>query len=117
VANPQEAGPPLDTANVTPMDGGTAQTRQIVEAVKASVSELRQDVRDIKEYRYTDLWRQIGAFAAGIVFVVSAMVAAYLRLDDKLSSLSISNTRLETKLEDLLARIPPVPTPPPQRKP
>ena len=48
MANPQEAGPPIDPANVTPMDGGTAQTRQIVEAVKASVAELRQDVRDIK---------------------------------------------------------------------
>jgi hypothetical protein len=115
VANYQEAGPPIDTANVTPLDAGTAQTRQIVEAVKASVSELKQDVRDIKNYRYTDLLLHVGAFAGGIVLVVGMMVAAYFKLDDKISSVSTSNTRIETKLEDLLARIPPIAAPP--RKP
>jgi hypothetical protein len=115
VASTQEAGPPIETANVTPMDGGTAQTRQIVEAVKASVSELRQDVKDIKNYRYTDLLLHIGAFAGGIVLVVGMMVAAYFKLEDKISAVSTSNTRMETKLEDLLARIPPVQTPPPRR--
>lgn len=38
------------------------------------------------------------------------------KLSDKVDKLVISITRVETKLEDLLARIPPVPTPAPQKR-
>jgi hypothetical protein len=115
VADLQEAGPPIETANVTPMDSGSAQTRQIVEAVKASVAGLTSDVKEIRNYRYTDLLLHIGAFAAGIVLVVTMMVAAYFKLEDKIQTLSTATTRVDTKLEDLLLRIPPVPTPAPRK--
>jgi hypothetical protein len=110
--NFQESGPPRETANVTPMDAGSAQTRQIVEAVKASVAVLTSDVKEIRNYRYTDLLLHIGAFAAGIVLVVTMMVAAYFKLEDKLQTLSTATTRVDTKLEDLLLRIPPIPATP-----
>jgi len=97
------------------MDAGTAQTRQIVEAVKTTVAELKQDVKDIKEYRYTDLLLHLGVFAAAVVFVAGVIVAVYFKLDDKITSLSNSNIKIETKLEDLLARIPPVATPAPRK--
>jgi hypothetical protein len=99
-------------ANVTPLDSGTAQTRQIVEAVKASVSGLASDVKEIRNYRYTDLLLHIGAFAGGIIIVVTLVLNVYSRLDDKIQNLSTTSTRVDTKLEDLLQRIPPVPTSP-----
>jgi hypothetical protein len=103
-------------ANIAPPDlAGAAQTRLIVDAVKASVGILEGDVKAIRDYRYTDLLLHIGAFAGGIIIVVTMMVTAYFRLDDKIAALSTSNTRIETKLDDLLARIPPIPTPPPRR--
>jgi hypothetical protein len=124
VANPQEAGPPTETANVTPIDPGTAQTRQIVDAVKATVAGLQDDVKDIRNYRYTDLLLHIGAFAGGIVLVVGMIITVYLRLDDKIlglsekmQGLSTSQTRIDAKLEDLLQRIPPVQSPAPRRNP
>jgi hypothetical protein len=111
----QEATPPTSMANVTPLDSGTAQTRQIVEAVKASVADLTQDVKGIRDYRYTDLLLHIGAFAAGIIIVVTLILNVYSRLDDKIQALSTTSTRVDTKLEDLLQRIPPVQTPPARR--
>jgi len=95
---------------------GAAHARIIVEAVKESVAELKSDVRDIRTHRFTDLLWHIAAFAAGFVILGGMMIAAYFKLEDKMQALSTSNTRIETKLEDLLQRIPPVPTPPPARK-
>jgi hypothetical protein len=97
------------------MEPGSTQTRIIVEAVKATVSTLESNVKEIRDYRYTDLWRHLAAFGAGVVLVMTALVTAYFKLDDKISGLSTSNTRIETKLDDLIARIPPVPTAPPRR--
>jgi hypothetical protein len=52
------------------------------------------------------------------------LIFGYFKLDDRIVKLEdrvngFSNTlvRIDTKLEDLLARIPPVQTPPPQRRP
>jgi hypothetical protein len=111
----QEATPPTNMANVTPLDSGTAQTRQIVEAVKASIADLASDVKDIRNYRYTDLLLHIGAFAGGIILVVTLVLNVYSKLDDKIQTLSTASTRMETKLDDLIARIPPVQTQPPRR--
>jgi hypothetical protein len=115
VANSQEAGPPRETANVTPMEPGSMQTRIIVEAVKASVSTLEANVKEIRDYRYTDLWRHLAAFAAGIVLVVGMLITVYFKIEDKMQILSTTSTRIETKLDDLIARIPPVQTPAPRR--
>lgn len=113
----QDSGPPQVIANVAPVDmAGAAHARIIVEAVKESVAELKADVREIKTHRFTDLLWHITAFAAGFVILASMMIAAYFKIEDKIHTLSTSNTRIETKLEDLLQRIPPIPTLPPGRK-
>jgi hypothetical protein len=111
----QEATTPASMANVTPLDAGSNQTRMIVDAVKASVSALETDVRAIRDYRYTDLLLHIGVFTAAVVIVVGMIVTVYFKLDDRISAISTSSTKVETKLDDLLARIPPVPTPAPRR--
>lgn len=107
----QEATPPTSMANVTPMDSGSAQTRQIVDAVKTTVSGLTDDVKAIRDYRYTDLLLHIGAFAGGIIMVVTLVLHVYSKLDDKLLAISTATTRTEQKLDDLISRIPPVQTP------
>jgi hypothetical protein len=116
LANPlEEAGPPINTANVTPIDAGTAQTRQIVDAVRLSVASLHADVKEIRDYRYTDLWRHLAAFATGIVLVVGMMSAVYFKIEDKIQTLSTTTTRIQTKPDDLIARVPPIQAPVPRK--
>jgi hypothetical protein len=86
------------------------QTRLIVEAVKETVAELKTDVRAIKDHRFTDMLWHIAALAAAVVLLGGMMVAAYFKFEDRLQLLSTSSTRVETKLDDLLQRIPPTPT-------
>jgi hypothetical protein len=60
------------------------------------------------------LWH-IATFAAGFLILAGAKITAYLRLDDKISDMSKSQVRIETKLDDLIARLPPAPTPIPRK--
>jgi hypothetical protein len=116
----QEGVPPSSVANVTPDISATVgQTRliakEVVQAVEVAVVELKADVREIKGHRITDLFWHIGAFTGIFILLAGAMIAAYLKLEDKISTLSTAATRIETKLDDLIARIPPIQTQPPQR--
>jgi hypothetical protein len=103
-------------ANVAPFDvAGAGQTRLIVEAVKESVADLKSDVKEIKNYRYGDLFKYLGAIAAAVVLLGGMMIAVYFRVEDQIQRLSTATTRIESKLEDLIQRIPPVPTPAPRK--
>jgi hypothetical protein len=64
------------------------------------------------------MWH-IAALAAGVVLLGGMLIAAYFKIDDRIEALaratqdkfeaaSNASTRVETKLEDLLQRIPPV---------
>jgi len=106
----QEAKPPTDMANVTPMGSTSTQTRQIIDAVTASVADIGKEVREIRNYRYTDLLLHIGAFAGGIILVVTLILNIYSKLDDRIQALSATAIRSDQKLEDLLSRIPPAQT-------
>jgi hypothetical protein len=110
--NEQEAQPPREMANVAPFDmAGAGQTRLIVEAVKESVADLKLDVKEIKNYRHGDLFKYLSAIAAAVVLLGGMMTAVYFKVEDKIHELSTSTTRIETKLEDLLQRIPAVVAP------
>lgn len=116
---PQELQPPSSMPNVNPTDvGGSGQTRLIVDAVKESVAELKADVRTIRDHRYTDMMYHLAVLVGAGILLGGMMIAAYFKIQDKLDDLSTRSTRVETKLEDLLQRIPPVATSPnaPQRK-
>jgi len=116
--NSQEPQPPQSLPSVNPSDlGGAGQTRLIIEAVKETVSELKSDVRTIKDHRFADMLWHIGALVAALVVLGGMMIATYFKIEDRLQELSTSSTRMETKLEDLLQRIPPVPTAPPGASP
>jgi hypothetical protein len=98
-------------ANVAPLDvAGAGQTRLIVEAVKESVADLKADVKEIKSYRFGDLFKYLSALTAAVVLLGSMMIAVYFKIEDKIHDLSTASTRIEQKLDDLIARIPPVQT-------
>lgn len=111
----QESRPPDVLANVTPDLGGAGQTRLIVEAVKETVADLKSDVKELKSHRFTDLLWHVTALAATFILLGGMMVAAYFKIEDRLLDLTRASARVDTKLEDLLQRIPPAPTPIPRR--
>jgi hypothetical protein len=111
-----DSQPPKDMANVAPLDmAGAGQTRLIVEAVKESVADLKLDVKEIKGYRFGDLFKYLSALAAAVVLLGGMMIAVYFKIEDKIHTLSTASTRIEQKLDDLILRIPPVQTPAPRK--
>ena len=117
MANPaQDSEPPRSVANVVPTDMANAgQTRILVDAIKESVAELKSEVTKIRDHRVTDLLLQLGALAAGFIVLSGMMIAAYFKIEGRLHEFGTVSTRVETKLDDLMQRIPPVPTPVPKK--
>lgn len=110
----QEPQPPQSLPIVTPIDFGVSgQTRLIIDAIRTDLSELRSEVRTVNDHQFADMLWHIGGLAAALVVLGGMMIAAYFKIEDRVQGLSTSVTRVETKLEDLLQRIPPVPTAPP----
>jgi hypothetical protein len=109
---------PRQFPSVPPPDASAwvAQTRLIVKAVEDSVGDLKSDVKDIKAHRHSDFVYHVSVFAGGFLLLAGMMIVGYLRLDEKMSALSSSSIRVDTKLEDLLQRIPPVQALPPSAR-
>jgi len=111
----------LDTT--TPdISGEAGRTRARVQAVEDAVDEIKDNIREIKADQKTDFRIIIGMFSAGFLIVGGMLIFGYFRLDDrigrsddKINSLTSTTVRIETKLEDLLARIPPAQTPIPSQ--
>ena len=105
--------------NVAPTEmAGTGNTRLMIEAVKETVADLKADVKEIKNHRFTDFLWHIGVFAAGFLLLATMMIAGYFKIEDRMNEVSKTTTRIDTKLEDLLQRIPPTvaPLPPPIKR-
>ena len=114
--NETDSEAPRSLPNVAPnMSGGSGQTRLIVEAVKEGLSDVKRDIKDIKDYRQSDFKYIIGMFAAGFVLLAGMIFTVYMKIDDKLTTIIQSTIKTETKLDDLIQRIPPAQTPPPRR--
>jgi hypothetical protein len=98
---------PAQVASVLP--SGAGHTQAIVNSLQGDISDIKKDIR----------WL-LGIYAGGFLLLAgagaSAVVGLYFKLDEKMEKLSSASIRVETKLEDLLARIPPAVTPPPKRQ-
>jgi hypothetical protein len=88
------------------------------------IREFRDDIREIKHDQKTDFRIIIGMFGAGFIAVAGMLIFGYFRVDDRIikledrvNALSTTLVRIDTKLEDLLARIPPTQTPAPAHRP
>lgn len=119
---------PKQFPSVLPTDFSSeaAQTRILVKILQDSLGDLKSDVKDIKSHRHSDFVFTMSAFAAGFLLLASVfstmLIVGYFRLDErhsksdeKINDLAKAFTRLDTKIEDLLLRIPPVQTPAPRR--
>lgn len=114
--NPAGSLPPGEMPNVPPQDmAGAAHTRIIVEAVKETVAELKTDVKDIKGHRVSDTRWHLSIFGGGFIILAGMLITGYFKLNDRIENVETGLTRVETQLDDLLQRIPPVPTPIPHK--
>jgi hypothetical protein len=121
VSNVEQLGEvPSQVATVLPT--GAGHTQAIVKSLEESISEIKGDIRDIKKNRHSDFVYLITAYAGGFLLLAGLFGFGFFRVDDKfdkltekLDKLTTTNIRSETKLEDLLQRIPPAITAVPKR--
>lgn len=99
------------TAPPTDLAASTVHTRQLVRALEENLKELKEDVKVIKGHSHTDFRWIITVFGAGFLILAGMTVTGYFRLDDKIGTLVNETIRVDTKLEDLLQRIPIIQTP------
>ena len=121
MVNPNQSGePPKDFPSVPPteMGGNAAQTRLLINAIESQVADLRSDVKDIKDHRHPDFVWMITVFGGGFLFLLIAFAYGYLNVANKIDTQiaktaerDVTLARIETKLDDLIARVPPIQTP------
>lgn len=123
VGAPAEGSPPLALA-------GQAQARLAAELLAPTLDELRKDIREVRSHHRTEFIIVISALATGFLVLAGMSIGAYrwahddaagesTRLSTRVDTMEHSQmvtqetlVRVDTKLEDLLARIPPLATPP-----
>jgi hypothetical protein len=96
----------------TDLSAGAAQTRLIIRSLQDSLRDVKVDVQEIKVGVHSDFRLLLKIFGGAFVLLAGMLIFGYFRLEDKISTLNASSIRVDTKLEDLLQRIPPIPTPP-----
>ena len=108
----QESELPRQFASVPPPElAGAGQTRLLIKAIEDAVKDLKDDVKEIKSHRHSDFVYHISIFGGGFLILAAMFIAGYLKLDERLTTVTNTSIRIDTKLEDLLQRIPPTPTP------
>jgi hypothetical protein len=111
---------PNQVATVLPT--GAGHTQAIVKSLENDISEIKIGINAIRDNRHTDFVYLISIFAAGFLIMAGLFGFGFFRLDDKfdkladrlgdkVDKLNAAGIRSETKLEDLLQRIPPAVTP------
>jgi hypothetical protein len=118
----QESVAPQSFANVPPDLSANAGQARLVVNLEDSIGEIKTDIKEIKSHRHSDFVWLVTVFAAGFLLLAGLFGFGYFRVDDKferltdkLDKLTASSIRADTKLEDLLQRIPPAVTPAPKR--
>jgi hypothetical protein len=115
---------PTDNTAVEPpaVAPNMAQTGHFIRTFESTLNEMKADVVIIKGNHHSDFRLLITYFAGGFLLLAGMLIFGYFRLDDhytklddKINSVVISNTRVDTKLDDLLQRIPPIVVPVPNR--
>lgn len=109
------------------------QARLAAQLLEPAIGDLRKEIQKIRDDHQRHLLIVLSAFAAGFIALGTMTIGAYRwshddlamasvdlgkradRLDDKVEKEDATLVRVQTQLEDLLARIPPVPTPAPRR--
>ena len=122
--------PPDDSGQPPSVSTNAAQTgtlvRAVQDALRESTADFRRDISEIRGHSRGDFYRLLYIFGAGFVALAIVFGWGYSRLEDrftavstkiedKVDSLEKALIKVDTKLDDLLARIPPAVTPAPQK--
>jgi len=127
---------PGQLASTTPaidLNSNALQSRMVIQGIQDDIKNIRMDIKEIrsdmasvKSNIHENFVRILMLYGAGFVALSVGFIYAYNRLDDKITrdidnirnSISIIDgnfrkneilsTKIDTKLEDLLQRIPPV---------
>lgn len=117
---------PDDIGSSTPsaLSPASAQTRQLIEHLEASLKDVKDDVKEIRKATQSDFRMVIGFIGAGVVALATMLFAGYFRLDDgvnnveeQVRSVVESNIRMEGRIERVLDRLPPLTPPQPPTTP
>jgi hypothetical protein len=109
----QRAEVPSEVATVLPT--GAGHTQAVVKSLEGSITDIKTDIRELKNNRHSDFVYLITVFAGGFIILAGLLGFGYFRLDDRIEKLTATSIRVETKLEDLLLRIPATVAPTPKR--
>jgi hypothetical protein len=101
----EEVGQPKETANVVrPLDDASERSRALVDAVLVQVNKDR--ISDSRWY--------LGIFGIGFLTLAGLFISGYLlvagrveTVGEKILPVDKAVTRIEQKLDDLIARLPP----------
>ena len=110
----QKDGPSADTGsgNPSPFNQDSGQTRLVIESITKDIERTKDAVEKLVDGRASDFKYTVTIYAGGFLLLAGMIIVAYLLLDGKLTSLKESSIRVDTKLEELLKRIPPSPLAP-----
>ena len=86
-----------------------------VAELAATVTHIKGEVSEVKAHARSDFRFILLIFGGAFIVLGGMILTSYLRLEDKAEALVTSTQRVDTKLGDLLSRIPPAPTPPQRR--
>lgn len=107
---------------------GAAQAHLIIRALDGHIKQLLEETRShaADDHVRTESNRLLYIFGAGFIVLGTMIIGSYLllngqistsvaKMDSKINAVDIAVTRADTKLGDLIARIPPASTPVPRR--
>lgn len=132
-ASSLEGKPPIGTDGLPGAALIGMLSRELKDAMRETRQELRSDMKDLradistlKTHADNHFYRTLYIFGAGFVAVVLLFAWGYTRADDRqiasssktddrIAAQGTALTRIDQKLEDLLARIPPVQAPAPHK--
>ena len=118
---------PRKFPDVTPdMMAGAGQLRLIIGGLEKDIREIKDNVTSVTSSRHSDFKYVVSILGCGFLLLAGMLVFGYFKLDDKIESkmkqlgdkiepVLINTTKTDTKLDDLLQRIPPAVVPAPKR--
>lgn len=92
----------------------TSDIRLVVIEIAKAEERLNILIENNKDTKFDFRWTWTG-LVAGFLILAGLFIYGYDRLDDRIADIIKTTTKIDTKLDDLLLRIPPVPSLAPRR--
>ena len=93
-----------------------ADKMDCVPGLATAVATIKDRIGTVETNARSDHRFVLIIFGAGFLALGGMIISSYLMLSSQVRSIAISGQRIETRLDDLLARIPPAQTPIPTKR-